>query len=225
MENRVYNPQNFPINYLKGKIGVYQIRNVVNNHIYIGSANNLYRRKREHWHALSENKHVNLYLQRAFNHYGMDKFKFEVIEFCDALNQFNIEQYWIDRFLGIGCYNISIYATHPNVKRRYGKDNHCSKAVVCLEDGIMYDSIREAAQKTVSSVSGITYCCYKTGKTSNGLHWVFKEDYNKMTEETRLDYILSNNSSEPVVCLETKKVYLSVLDACKDTNADEDGIY
>lgn len=96
MEKRKYEPQIYTNEDLKGKCGVYQIRNIINNKIYVGSSQNLYIRKREHFYTLSKGIHRNKHLQNAFNSYGKENMVFEIIEFCDIRDQINIEQYWID---------------------------------------------------------------------------------------------------------------------------------
>lgn len=58
--------------------GVYCIRNTINNKRYIGSTINLYSRFNTHKNNLINNKHVNKYLQNAFNKYL--KFNFYVLE-------------------------------------------------------------------------------------------------------------------------------------------------
>lgn len=81
------------------KVGIYKITNLVNNHIYIGSTVNLYRRKNEHLKELRHNKHYNKHLQNAFNKYGEDNFQFTILEFVFELNNLiNREQYWIDYY-------------------------------------------------------------------------------------------------------------------------------
>lgn len=62
--------------------GIYFIRNIINNKIYVGSAVNLKRRFHEHWSRLKYNKHSSSYLQRAWNKYGKEAFRFEIIEIC-----------------------------------------------------------------------------------------------------------------------------------------------
>ena len=79
--------------------GVYQIRNIVNNKVYIGSAVDLDRRKREHFNKLSKGKHCNPKLQNAYNKYGHDNFIFEVVEQVDNKEYLiEREQFYIDKF-------------------------------------------------------------------------------------------------------------------------------
>ena len=79
--------------------GIYQIINLIDNKIYIGSAVNISLRWAEHRSTLLNNNHINIYLQRAVNKYGLKNFKFEVIEFIskkeDLIKQ---EQYYLDLY-------------------------------------------------------------------------------------------------------------------------------
>jgi group I intron endonuclease len=67
----------------KKQAGIYSITNKVNGKIYIGQSKNISDRMLEHIRDLKSNRHVNWHLQRAFNKYGIENFKFDVIEFCD----------------------------------------------------------------------------------------------------------------------------------------------
>jgi DNA-directed RNA polymerase specialized sigma24 family protein len=63
--------------------GIYRISNMANGRVYIGSAINLERRQYEHFKALRGGYHGNRFLQNAWNKYGKDAFKFDVIEVVD----------------------------------------------------------------------------------------------------------------------------------------------
>lgn len=60
--------------------GIYMILNTINNKCYIGSSNNISRRKYEHFKDLERNRHYNSYLQASYNKYGVDKFTFIILE-------------------------------------------------------------------------------------------------------------------------------------------------
>lgn len=62
--------------------GIYRIRNLINEKIYIGSADNLDRRKNEHWKELRDQSHCNPHLQASWNKHGEISFTFEVVEEC-----------------------------------------------------------------------------------------------------------------------------------------------
>jgi group I intron endonuclease len=91
----------------KHKSGIYQIRNLSNNKIYIGSAFNLLDRFHCHKSLLKNNKHGNQHLQRSYNR-NPDDFIFEIVEFVDDISKiYEIEQIYIDITYGKNCYNIS----------------------------------------------------------------------------------------------------------------------
>jgi group I intron endonuclease len=85
--------------------GIYKIRNIKNNKIYIGSSYNILNRWKQHKYQLNKNIHNNEHLQRAWNKYGKRNFEFiiiEVIEIIDIYKNmkdyiFEREQYWIDK--------------------------------------------------------------------------------------------------------------------------------
>ena len=55
---------------LDKKTGIYQIRNIINNKIYIGQSLNIKTRFLQHKQALRKNRHPNQHLQNAWNKYG-----------------------------------------------------------------------------------------------------------------------------------------------------------
>lgn len=130
MEERVYNPKFYSDEELKCKAGIYQIRNLVDNKIYIGSANNLYKRKNhQHLYMLKKGIHYNNKLQDAFNESGEENFIFEVIEFIEDEDiLIEIEQYWIDRFDVVNeGYNKNPIADRPlslkgELNHNYGRE-------------------------------------------------------------------------------------------------------
>lgn len=97
---------------LKDKSGIYQIRNLVDGKIYVGSAFNLLKRRAQHRCRLNSKNHGNCHLQNAWNKYGENNFVFEVLEFIPLDNEIlkKRETYYIqklnvcDRSIG---YNLS----------------------------------------------------------------------------------------------------------------------
>lgn len=78
--------------------GIYCIENINNNKKYIGQSVNIYKRWKSHKRELNQHKHVNNYLQRAWDKYGEDCFKFYILEVCDILQLDELEVKYIEQF-------------------------------------------------------------------------------------------------------------------------------
>lgn len=77
--------------------GIYEIRNKVNGKQYIGRSKKLNKRLYNHKNLLVNNSHYNVHLQRAWNKYGGDNFKFGLLMKCREQIIVFVEQYWIDK--------------------------------------------------------------------------------------------------------------------------------
>jgi group I intron endonuclease len=87
-------------------MGIYQIRNVISNKIYIGSSKDIYKRWKQHKTLLKSNRHHSPYLQNAWNKDGDKNFEFTILQVVDDENQLlDIEQEWLDK---TKCYNQEI---------------------------------------------------------------------------------------------------------------------
>lgn len=78
--------------------GIYKISNTVNQKVYVGSAFCLVRRYDMHKSRLARGIHHSRGLQASVNKYGLENFRFELIELCDKKDVIPKEQYWIDRY-------------------------------------------------------------------------------------------------------------------------------
>jgi len=78
------------------KSGIYKITNIVNNHIYIGSAVRLSNRWKLHIKQLRDNKHHSIYLQNAWNKHTETNFRFDVIVYCSKENLIKYEQIYFN---------------------------------------------------------------------------------------------------------------------------------
>ena len=78
--------------------GIYQLRNTINNKVYIGQAQNILKRFNEH--RRNRNGHLiyrDCYLYRAIKKYGWDKFEISVLERVDDLSKLNEREiFWIN---------------------------------------------------------------------------------------------------------------------------------
>lgn len=77
---------------------VYTITNLVNNKQLVGYTSSFRRRKNEHFSHLRKNQHRNEHLQRAFNKYGEENFKMEILEEYPNEGYIlpSMENYWVN---------------------------------------------------------------------------------------------------------------------------------
>lgn len=78
--------------------GIYQIRNIQNGCVYVGSSLDIDKRLMEHRRLLRHGKHGNVKLQRAWDKYGWHSFEFLTVEEVEDANfLLPREQFWIWR--------------------------------------------------------------------------------------------------------------------------------
>lgn len=92
--------------------GIYGILNKVNGKMYVGSAQKIEVRWREHRYMLRTGTHHSPYLQRAWGKYGEDAFIFQVLEHIDSEPSLReAEQRWMDFYNTCGRNG---YNAHPH---------------------------------------------------------------------------------------------------------------
>ena len=80
--------------------GIYVIRNLVNDKLYVGKSVHIENRWLEHQSDLRNGRHANIHLQRAYDKYGPDNLLHEVLELCEEDVLDSREIYWINHFGG-----------------------------------------------------------------------------------------------------------------------------
>ncbi len=78
--------------------GIYMIKCLKNQKIYIGSSINIERRWEGHKSLLRKNKHHSVYLQNSWNIYGAEYFYFNTIELCEKDQLIIREQFYLDKY-------------------------------------------------------------------------------------------------------------------------------
>ena len=125
--------------------GIYKIRNILNDKIYVGSAVNLKKRWFHHRKLLRADTHFNIHLQRAWGIDGEENFCFEVIELCQKNQLLSKEQYHIDCS---GCADDAIgYNLNPVAGSQLGRkwsDESRKKISDSLKGRIFTDSHKMA---------------------------------------------------------------------------------
>lgn len=100
---------------------IYKIRNVVNDNFYVGSTTDTRVRFQAHKRRLKQGKHQSPHMQAAWNKYGEDCFKFEVVEIVESPEDLHeAEQRWLDENVGKPhCYNLAVFADAPMRGRKH----------------------------------------------------------------------------------------------------------
>lgn len=153
--------------------GVYQIKNIMNNKIYIGSSFDVFERLLTHIRKLKNNKHTNKHLQNAWNKYGFNNFEFEILEKCetnkDILLQkeqiyLNLFKSW-DRTIGYNRNKIansslgikrSIETIEKMKKVGLGKEPWNKGQTTCNETRIKQSLKKNKFKKSIERIDPIT---------------------------------------------------------------------
>lgn len=81
--------------------GVYEIRNTLNNKVYIGSSVNVRKRLGEHRRKLGRGAHGSAHLQASWGQYGPDAFVFKTLLICAEADVLFFEQRIIDGYAAL----------------------------------------------------------------------------------------------------------------------------
>lgn len=134
--------------------GVYKIENELNGKVYVGQAANLNKRRLAHFHHLRRGTHHCVPLQRSFDKYGEDAFKFSVLEVLPPnKDQLTLrEQHYMNLLkshIDAGGYNIAP-AANSSIGVKYTEESR-KKMSLAQKGRIVSD---EARAKISSSLTG-----------------------------------------------------------------------
>ena len=102
--------------------GIYKITCLTTGKFYIGSSQELTRRKIHHYNRLRANKHGNPHLQNSFNLYGEHDIIFAILEYCDTDKLLIKEQFYIDQNKGKGIlFNVAEIAGASMRNKRHAR--------------------------------------------------------------------------------------------------------
>ena len=154
--------------------GIYKIVNLQTNKYYVGSTKDFKQRKQCHFSRLKCNTHTNKHLQNAYNKYGKDNFKFEIIEYVKEEMLLNVEQSYLDNSEIKEVYN------KTQIAGAGGYDNLLvSVYVLDLSGNIIneYPSISEASRNL--NTYFLSQICNKDKILKSKYRIVHKEFYHK----------------------------------------------
>jgi group I intron endonuclease len=130
---------------MKNITGIYAIRNIINNKVYVGSSKNIKNRWRNHRCQLNKRISHSPHLQNAWNKYGKENFIFSILAICEEKDLIFNEELWIHTLkslnpeFGYNAFLPSTYGTKlfrkrtPSNKQHVAKERgiHC-KDIVCI---------------------------------------------------------------------------------------------
>jgi group I intron endonuclease len=199
--------------------GIYIIKNIKNNKVYIGSAKSILSRLSNHKYQLNKNKHFNKHLQSSYNKYGFGSFTFNILEETDLDNLQKLEEYYIkekyksnNTLFGynkrIDCKtNLGLKYSEEhieNLRKSHIGNKHSEeskikiaesryKSIYKISDKLeilcKYKSILEASIDNNINSNSISACCRGKLNSSGGYYWSFVESYDKNKKYKKISKI------------------------------------
>lgn len=150
-------------------VTIYKITNIINNRVYIGQTVNYNTRVGQHKRCSCNNDMMNIPLYYDMNNYGIDNFKFEILEIVDSSISDDKEIYYIELYessIDLGGYNLDLdgkRGRHSNYTKdrisnahkgfggasvgKFGSDSYRAVKILCLNNSKIYGSIVECAEE------------------------------------------------------------------------------
>lgn len=232
---------------------IYKIENVVNGKAYIGQTvrKPKYRINR-HLTSLREGTHYNTYLQRAYDKYGENSFKVDVLEKVPQTELDERERHWISYYRNTnGAYNsesggnklkthsketrkkISIATkkalSNPEVRSKLGlkgSSNPNASKVICINTGEVFETMTEAANKFNLNRTQIFEVCngnYKSaGYYTHGTPLQFA--YYEEGKEYELQDVGGFKSPKKVILTNTGEIFSSMHEGARKYNLSQGSI-
>ena len=175
--------------------GIYEIKNIVNNKVYIGQSRNIHKRWNSHINELRNNKHHNYHLQQSWNKYGEENFQFSLLNVCEEheLNQLEAEHISLANAMDSDYgYNIryvdedNVYSFNEEGLRHLSEAHEFQFRPVNQYDDYKkkihrYKNIKVAVRETTLEESGIRNDAmfnsnHKKLRKYKGYYWIFDDD-------------------------------------------------
>ena len=168
--------------------GIYCIENIVNHKKYIGQSVNIKDRWKHHINSLKRNEHDNKYLQRSYQKYGENNFKFYLLEECSKEELDEKEKYWIKK--------LDTYQNGYNL----------TTGGSGIKTWIPTDEFKNKMSQIVSGKNNPNY----------GNKWTDEMKENLSKKRKGLYVKEGNPNSKKIICVEKLKVYNTIIEASED---------
>jgi group I intron endonuclease len=203
--------------------GVYAIRHIESNRLYIGSAQiTILKRMNHHLSELKRNNHKNKHLQNCFNKYGESAFEFIIIENLKKEECLDKEQFYIDKNKE-NCFNINMFATGgffsqeiilkrgESIKLFYKEANYWYR--LFIDTSINIEDVPLKYKKQVISICNITQdgffkskkAMWNTGKTKADTDYSHLKGIPKTKSEA---YINARKKSQELILSRSSEIYV-----------------
>lgn len=197
-------------------VGIYCIRNLVNDKIYIGQSVCVEDRWSKHISSLRRNCNDNRSLQEDWNKYGESSFRFDLLESCSKEELDERESFHIGQFQSDAIYNFTdggrkgfkhnpeLLKLESDIQRKKYEDNPE------LREQRRVDALKQWSNPEIKAkIMGERNGMYGRTHTSETREKIAQSQRGKIS--WRRKWI-------PVLCVELNKVYPSGTDACKELN-------
>lgn len=203
------------------KSGIYCIENITNNKKYIGQSIHMTQRWSKHISELKNGHHDNDYLQKSWNKYGEENFKFYVLEYCEKDLLDERESYYIELYDAMNRkfgYNLKSGGQASNyvcdeVREKISNSNKKSYQNSNLKQIRRLDALNQWANPEIKQ---------KIMGENNGMYG------RHHTEEARLKMSEKRKGkpthTNPVLCIELNREFQSLVQAGHETGCSPSGI-
>lgn len=183
------------------KCGIYCIENKVNAKKYIGQSIDIASRWSQHKRDSVISRDTFLY--QAMQKYGIENFKFYILEECNSQLLDEREKFWIDYYdtfkhgynmtlggQGIEGYHLQRNIAPSNLKQLNGADSVVKIAKLDKEFNILevYPSVQECARKNNIEATNISKTATAKHKTCHGYIFMYYEDIKNMNNAEIKEY-------------------------------------
>lgn len=200
------------------KIGIYCIENIVNNKKYIGQSIDIDSRWSKHKSELNKGTHDNDYLQKSWNKYGCDNFKFYVLEICDSDKLDERESYYIDLFNSMDRdkgYNLKSGGQNSN----YVSNEIREKQSDALKKHFENPEARKRQSLNAKNQWANPEIKQKIIGKNNGMYGKHHtEEAKHKIRESKVGKPSTQRNNSIVYCEELGKTYSSAAEAAKEMN-------